>query len=200
MSRFVSRFWRFCTEWTVDRKRNVKMVTGCAAFATVCISCTKNVPPGHVGLLEDWNGNMKPHIFDDTMTYVYLPIYQRPISFRVTPVKKKFIKEYKTKDGKTIEIVLQMRLQPKIPYAIEIYSRFGKDYAKRFVEQEASLDVSSVVAQHTFEELVANNENTDLIVDKVIERFKDACIFHRVRLSEASIIFRDPEDVDAESE
>lgn len=57
----------------------------------------RRVTPGHVGLLEDWQGNLQPYIYDDSQMVIAPPIWYRIVNIRLIPVKKRFIKEYKSK-------------------------------------------------------------------------------------------------------
>eukprot|EP00386_Alphamonas_edax_P009978 GDKI01032564.1.p1 GENE.GDKI01032564.1~~GDKI01032564.1.p1 ORF type:complete len:222 (-),score=46.75 GDKI01032564.1:133-756(-) len=191
-SRWAHKLKVALTEWTPEKKRNWRLVLGTTFMCGTFWSCTKRVPPGHVGLIEDWNGNLKPYIYDDKMLHLYLPIYQRPVSIRVIPVKKKLIREFQTADDKPIEVLLQAKLQPRIPYVPEIYLRFGRDFGRAFLEQEGIIDLTNVIKQHTYETLIANDSETDKVVREIVTRLEEACAFHKLHIKDVSIIFRDP--------
>eukprot|EP00971_Amphidinium_carterae_P217632 4320105-Amphidinium_carterae.1 len=87
------------------------------------------------------------------------------VQIRLIPVKKRFIREYKTKDGRDVEVRLICRLQPKVHWVPEIYVKFGKDYGKGFLEKEAHVDICEVCKQYTFDELVHGSEEN---VDKAL--------------------------------
>mmetsp|Transcript_137422 Transcript_137422/g.293684 ORF Transcript_137422/g.293684 Transcript_137422/m.293684 type:complete len:214 (-) Transcript_137422:57-698(-) len=172
-----------------------RMVGGVGAMSLALMSM-KRVAPGHVGLIEDINGNLRPYVYDDGQLVIAIPVWQRCINVRLIPVKKRFIKEYKTKDGRDIEVRLLCRLQPKVHWVPEIYYKFGKDYGRGFLEREASVDISEVVKEHTFDELVSGNEDAvDAIANEISARLDDACSFHKIKIAteETSIVFLDPE-------
>jgi len=156
----------------------------------------KRIVPGHVGLIEDLNGNVRPYVYDDSQLVLAIPIWEHCVNVRLIPVKKRFIKEYQTKDGRDVEVRVLCRLQPKVHWVPEIYCKFGKDYGRGFLEKEATVDISEVVKQHTFDELVHGSEDdTEKIAQEISFRMADACNFHKIRIAkeETSILFLDPE-------
>eukprot|EP00441_Pelagodinium_beii_P039478 CAMPEP_0197637226 /NCGR_PEP_ID=MMETSP1338-20131121/12515_1 /TAXON_ID=43686 ORGANISM="Pelagodinium beii, Strain RCC1491" /NCGR_SAMPLE_ID=MMETSP1338 /ASSEMBLY_ACC=CAM_ASM_000754 /LENGTH=120 /DNA_ID=CAMNT_0043209617 /DNA_START=198 /DNA_END=560 /DNA_ORIENTATION=- len=115
---------------------------------------------------------------------------------RLIPVKKRFIKEYKTKDGRDVEVRLLCRLQPKVHWTPEIYYKFGKDYGRGFLEKEATVDIAEVVKNYTLDELVNGSEEfVDSVADQLSSRIADACNFHKIKIAkdETTISFLDPE-------
>lgn len=177
-------------------QKNLGRCFGGIGFFSIALSSMKRVTPGHVGLIEDWNGNLRPYIYDDSQLVLSIPIWQRCINMRLIPVKKRFIKEYKTKDDKDVEVRLLCRLQPKVHWVPEIYYKFGKDYGRGFLEKEATVDISEVVKKYTLGELVAGPEDDmDAIAAEIATRLNDACSFHKIKIAteETSIIFLDPE-------
>ena len=80
------------------------------------------------------------------------------------------------------QVMLQMKMAPKIYYVPEIYLRFGRDYGRSFLEQEAAVDVNSVISQHNFDELVSDDADTEDIVDEIVSRIEDAAFFHKIKL------------------
>ena len=50
---------------------------------------------------QDWQGNLQPYIYDDSQMVLAIPFWHRCIHIRLIPVKKRFIKEFKTKAGAT---------------------------------------------------------------------------------------------------
>merc|ERR1712187_774137 len=146
--------------------------------------------------MGDQLGNLRPYVYDDGQLVIAIPIWQRCINMRLIPVKKRFIKEYKTKDGRDVEVRLLCRLQPKVHWVPEIYYKFGKDYGRGFLEKEASVDIAEVVGNHTFDELVKGpEENVDSIAAEIRDRVHDACAFRKIGIAkeETEIIFLDPE-------
>merc|ERR1712113_1064846 len=101
-------------------------------------------------------------------------------------------KEYRTSDGRDVEVRLLCRSQPKVHWVPEIYYKFGKDYGRGFLEKEASIDIAEVVKEHTFEELVNGTEEAvEKIAEAISARISDACAFHKIKIAEeeTSIVF-----------
>ncbi|CAJ1401310.1 unnamed protein product [Effrenium voratum] len=170
-------------------------------FGVLALFSMKRVTPGHVALIEDWQGNLQPYIYDDSQMVLAIPFWHRCIHIRLIPVKKRFIKEFKTKDNRDVEVRLVCRMQPKVHWVPEIYYKFGKDYGRGFLEKEASVDISEVVKLHTFAELVSGPEDAvEAIADEINLRINDACTFHKIKIAkdETSIVFLDPEGDDVD--
>merc|ERR1712187_356154 len=124
--------------------------------------------------MGDQLGNLRPYVYDDGQLVIAIPIWQRCINMRLIPVKKRFIKEYKPKDGRDVEVRLLCRLQPKVHWVPEIYYKFGKDYGRGFLEKEVSVDISEVVLHHTFDELVSGSDDAmDAITEEIRNRIHD---------------------------
>merc|ERR1719174_1782150 len=165
------------------------------------LTSMKRVTPGHVGLIEDWNGNLRPYVCDDSQLVLAIPGFQHIINMRLIPVKKRFIKEYKTKDGRDVEVRLLCRLQPKVHWVPEIYTKFGKDYGRGFLEREATVDIADIVRMYTLEELLRGSEESiDRIADEISDRITDACTFHKLKIAkeETNVVFVDPENPEDE--
>mmetsp|Transcript_10554 Transcript_10554/g.19427 ORF Transcript_10554/g.19427 Transcript_10554/m.19427 type:complete len:199 (+) Transcript_10554:108-704(+) len=179
-----------------ENLKNMGRLVGGVGFFSLMLGSMKRVTPGHVGLIEDWNGNLRPYIYDDSQLILAIPFFQHCINMRLIPVKKRFIKEYKTKDDKDVEVRLLCRLQPKVHWVPEIYMSFGKDYGRGFLEREATVDIQEVVKRYSFAELVSGEEEAvDKIADEIADRVADACSFHKIKIAkeETSIVFVDPE-------
>uniref|UniRef100_A0A7S4PSM1 Band 7 domain-containing protein n=1 Tax=Alexandrium monilatum TaxID=311494 RepID=A0A7S4PSM1_9DINO len=179
-----------------ENLKNLARMVGGVSFFSLALLSMKRVAPGHVGLIEDRAGNLRPYVYDDGQLVLAIPIWQRCINIRLIPVKKRFIKEFKTKDGRDVEVRLLCRLQPKVHWVPEIYYKFGKDYGRGFLEKEATVDISEVVKNHTFEELVRGSEDAvDAIAEEISDRLYDACAFHKIKVAkeETTIVFLDPE-------
>merc|ERR1712083_1113408 len=140
-------------------------------------------------------GNLRPYVYDDGQLVIAIPIWQRCVNMRLIPVKKRFIKEYKTADGRDVEVRLLCRLQPRVHWVPEIYYKFGKDYGRGFLEREATVDIAEVVDKHTFDELIRGPEDkVEAIAETISQRITDACTFHKIKIAneETSIVFLDP--------
>merc|ERR1719408_572274 len=148
----------------IDNQKNLaRLIGSCSAVGTALLSM-KRVAPGHVGIIEDMRGNLRPYVYDDGQLVLAVPFWQRCINIRLIPVKKRFIKEYYTKDDKEVEVRLLCRMCPKVHWVPEIYLKFGMDYGRGFLEQEASIDIGSIVKQYTLAELVGGPEE---VVDAI---------------------------------
>eukprot|EP00403_Amphidinium_massartii_P018846 CAMPEP_0178426860 /NCGR_PEP_ID=MMETSP0689_2-20121128/29448_1 /TAXON_ID=160604 /ORGANISM="Amphidinium massartii, Strain CS-259" /LENGTH=193 /DNA_ID=CAMNT_0020048551 /DNA_START=21 /DNA_END=599 /DNA_ORIENTATION=+ len=176
----------------VENQKNIaKLMAGSATFGLMLLSM-KRVVPGHVGIIEDLNGNVRPYLYDDSQLILAIPIWQRCVNIRLIPVKKRFIREYKSKDGRDVEVRLICRLQPKVHWVPELYVKFGKDYGKGFLEKEATVDIGEVCKQYTFDELVNGSEELmDKIAEEIILRICDACSFHKIKIAkeETMVVF-----------
>jgi hypothetical protein len=179
-----------------ENLKNFGRLVGGMSFFSLGLLSMKRVTPGHVGLIEDRRGNLRPYVYDDGQLVLAIPIWQRCINIRLIPVKKRFIKEFTTRDSRAVEVRLLCRLQPKVHWVPEIYYKFGKDYGRGFLEKEASVDISEVVSKYTFEELVKGPEDAvDGIAEEIRNRIHDACAFHKIVIAkeETELHFLDPE-------
>jgi len=197
MSALSGRLKRF-TLWfkSTENLKNLGRMTGGITFFSLALLSMKRVSPGHVGLIEDLNGNLRPYVYDDRQLVIAIPIWQRCINMRFIPVKKRFIKEYTTKDNRNVEVRLLCRLQPKVHWIPEIYYKFGKDYGRGFLEREATVDIADVVKNYTLDELVHGQEDfVDRIADEISSRLVDTCCFHKIKIAqeETTVVFLDPE-------
>mmetsp|Transcript_44316 Transcript_44316/g.103570 ORF Transcript_44316/g.103570 Transcript_44316/m.103570 type:complete len:199 (+) Transcript_44316:21-617(+) len=182
-----------------NNQKNLARFGGGMSFCVLTMMSMKRVTPGHVGLIEDWQGALRPYIYDDSQLVLAIPFWHRLINMRLIPVKKRYIKEFKTKDGRDVEVRLVCRLQPKVHWIPEIYYKFGKDYGRGFLEKEASVDISEVVKTRTFAELISGTEDqVDAIAEEINQRIIDACQFHKIKIAkdETSIVFLDPDEDD----
>jgi hypothetical protein len=154
-----------------ENVKNLGRLLGGVSFFSLGLLSMKRVTPGHVGLIEDYRGNLRPYVYDDGQLVLAIPIWQRCINVRLIPVKKRFIKEFKTRDSRDVEVRLLCRLQPKVHWVPEIYYKFGKDYGRGFLEKEASVDIAEIVGKHTFDELVKGSEEAvDVIAEEIRNR------------------------------
>eukprot|EP00923_Selenidium_pygospionis_P036258 GHVN01063594.1.p1 GENE.GHVN01063594.1~~GHVN01063594.1.p1 ORF type:complete len:160 (+),score=30.36 GHVN01063594.1:422-901(+) len=129
---------------------------------------------------------------DEKSVFMTIPYYHRSHWIRLIPVQKRIIRTFKTKDGKYIEVMALIRMEPQVWNIPLIFNRFGKDYAKGFIEQECAFDVEMFVKENNFDDLVANDQQTDVLLKSLAERFLDAAAFHKIKLFEAVVTFRKP--------
>ncbi|KAF4750528.1 hypothetical protein FOZ62_012358 [Perkinsus olseni] len=120
---------------------------------------------------------------------------------REIPAKKRFIKEFVTKDDRNVEIRMLCSISAKVHWMPEIYYKFGKDFGRGFLEREATIDVEEVVRKYTLEELLEDGEPLDKAIAEIKLRLDDAAAYHKVSFdhAETTIVFVDPE-VDDEDE
>lgn len=125
-----------------------------------------------------------------------LPFWEHVILIRENPVKKRFIKEFKTSDNKEIEARLIVSIQPPAHWMPEIFYKFGKDYGRTFLEREATIDFEEVCKRYTTKELLESGNDSQAVAE-LKERLHDAAAFHRLQITEANISFIDPSaDID----
>nr|ACT87567.1 prohibitin-like protein [Amoebophrya sp. ex Karlodinium veneficum] len=105
---------------------------------------------------------------------------------RLIPVKKRFVRSFKSKDGEDVEVRLVIRFQPKIHWMPEIYKHFGKDYGRSFLQREGSLDIEQVIKLHNCSDLTdPKKEAYQLrVIEEIRFRLLDACIFHHIKMDE----------------
>ena len=181
-------------KWSCVNRRNlfmlgVTVVAGTASFATLRL-----IPGGHVGLVVDRLGKVQPFVFESKQLVMIVPFWQRIVSMRTMPVRKRFIKEFPTKDGNTVEIRLVVSMEAKMHNLPETYKKFGKDFSRSFLEREASIDCEEVVKKYTFAELLVDGPQYEDACAELALRLDDAAAFHKLKIvkGETSIVFVDP--------
>ncbi|EPR58527.1 putative prohibitin family protein [Toxoplasma gondii RUB] len=192
----ASSFSRWCRTWDAEKRANARVLVGSLLLAGAAWSCGKRVPGGYVGFIQYRDGSVTPYLWEEQAVFPFLPYFQKPVTMRVLPAYKKMSKILTTKDGKEIEAAVKVRLQPKVAFVPELYLRFGREFGRAFLHQELSIDLRSVVKEHSYASLINNDEETDRIVDEIVERFQDAAAFHKVIITEISVVFRNPDDDD----
>ncbi|PHJ24116.1 prohibitin family protein [Cystoisospora suis] len=186
----------FFGDWNPEKSKNARVLVGTVLVAGTLWSCGKRIPGGYVGFLQYRDGTISPGLWEEEAVVPFLPFYHKPVTMRVMPAYKKLRRIYTTKDNKEVEAAVRVRLQPKIAFIPEIYLRFGREFGRAFLNEELNIDLKSVIKEHTYAELVKNDENTDKIVDDLVARFQDAAAFHKIILTEVSVLFRNPDDED----
>eukprot|EP00920_Eleutheroschizon_duboscqi_P002175 GHVT01005400.1.p1 GENE.GHVT01005400.1~~GHVT01005400.1.p1 ORF type:complete len:429 (-),score=127.77 GHVT01005400.1:123-1409(-) len=170
------------------------VLLGLMALTTV-VTC--RVPGGHVViLLHGASNKYKPYVFDDKQVVLYNPFTHRPILFRILPVTKRIKLNFPTKDSIPIEIFLQCTFAPRVENIFELVERFGRDYGRVFLEDEAARDVAAVVSSFDAAQLTDQEHAAGQAVDQLVSRLRDAAAFHKIVASEITIVFRhgQPED------
>ncbi|GAB65291.1 prohibitin-like protein [Plasmodium cynomolgi strain B] len=141
---------------------------GMCVITSLFFYCTfKKVPEGYICLVQNKN--------DDT----------------------KFTRVYETLDKKKVRVKLQVKMKPKIPFIIEIFSSFGVNYSTNYIEKEMNLDIMNVVKNYHLDTLVEENKEAnrmphvtvDEVVDQIMDRFYDCSVFHKIILLDVSILF-----------
>ena len=186
--------------WASANKKNIAVfgitaTAGIASFATL-----KLIPGGHVGIVVDRLGNVRPYVFESKQLVIIAPFWERIVSMRTMPVRKRFIKEFTTRDGKAVEARLVVSMEAKMHWLPEIYKKFGKDFARSFLEREASIDVEEVCKKYTAAELMNDGPGYEEACSDIALRLDDAAAFHKVKVvkGETSIVFVDPAAEDDE--
>ena len=167
----------------------ITVFTGTASFAAL-----KLIPGGHVGLVIDRLGNVQPWVFESKQLVIIVPFWQKLVSMRTMPVRKRFIKESKTKDGKDIEVRLVVSMEAKLHYLPETFIKFGKDFSRAFLEREAGVDCEEVCKRYTASELMNDGPSYEEACMDLSQRLDDAAAFHKLKIvkGETSIVFVDP--------
>ncbi len=168
---------------------SLSVLAGTSTFAGL-----KLIPGGHVGLVVDRLGNVQPWVFESKQLVVIVPFWQQIVSMRTMPVRKRFIKEFRTKDGKVVEVRLVISVEAKLHYLPETYIKFGKDFARSFLEREATVDCEEVCKQYTAAELMQDGPAYDKACTELSLRINDAAAYHKLKIAsgETSIVFVDP--------
>ena len=169
---------------------SLTLLAGTASFTALRL-----IPGGHVGLVVDRLGNVQPWVFESKQVVVIIPFWQRIVSMRTMPVRKRFIKEFETKDGKKVEVRLVVSVEAKMHYLPETYMKFGKDFSRSFLEREASVDCEEVCKKYSASELINDGPSYENACTEIALRLDDAAAFHKLKIvkGETSIVFVDPD-------
>ena len=168
---------------------SLTLTVGASTFAALRL-----IPGGHVGLVVDRLGNVQPWVFESKQLVFVLPFWQRIVSMRTMPVRKRFIKEFTAKDGKAVEVRLVVSVEAKTHYLPETYMKFGKDFARSFLDREASIDCEEICKKFTAAELMNDGPAYENACIELAQRLDDAAAFHKLKIvkGETSIVFVDP--------
>ena len=168
---------------------SLTVFSGTATFAAL-----KLIPGGHVGLVVDRLGNVQPWVFESKQLVVIFPFWQKLVSMRTMPVRKRFIKEFTTKDAHQVEVRLVVSMEAKTHYLPETYMKFGKDFSRAFLEREATVDCEEVCKRYTWAELMNDGPAYEEACMDLALRLDDAAAFHKLKIvkGETSIVFVDP--------
>jgi hypothetical protein len=180
--------------WTKVNRRNLAMLSLTVFTGTASFAALKLIPGGHVGLVVDRLGNVQPWVFESKQLVVIVPFWQRIVSMRTMPVRKRFIKEFETADGKQVEVRLVVSMEAKMHYLPETYIKFGKDFSRAFLEREASIDCEEVCKKYAAADLINDGPLYDQACTEIALRLDDAAAFHKLKIvkGETSIVFVDP--------
>ena len=186
--------------WARTNRKNlgvlsVTLMAGVGSFAALRL-----IPGGHVGLVVDRLGNVQPWVFESKQLVFVVPFWQRIVSMRTMPVRKRFIKEFKSKDGRDVEVRLVVSVEARTHYLPETYMKFGKDFSRSFLEREASIDCEEVVKKYTAEELLNDGPPYEDACTELALRLDDAAAFHKLKIvkGDTSIVFVDPNEEEDE--
>ncbi|KJP89093.1 hypothetical protein AK88_01179 [Plasmodium fragile] len=183
--------------------KSLKLLSMCVLTSLFCYCTFKKVPEGYICLVQNKNdATVLPYIYDDLMTFFFNPFKYKVHIIRVIPIQKKFTRVYETLDKKKVRVKLQVKMKPKIPFIIEIFSSFGANYSTNYIEKEMNLDIMNVVKNYHLDVLVDENKEAsrmphvvtvDDAVDEIMDRFYDCSVFHKIILLDVSIVFEQVE-------
>ena len=173
-----------------NQKAMIAGLLGVSASACTLASL-QTIPADHLGIVRNRSGGIRTHVFHSTEVAMVIPFWEHVILIRENPVKKRFIKEFKTADNKEVEARLMVSIQPPAHWMPEIFYKFGKDYGRTFLEREATIDFEEVCKKYTAKDLLESGSDSDAVSEMKL-RLQDAAAFHRLQIAEASISFIDP--------
>ncbi|CAD49203.1 hypothetical protein PFBG_00764 [Plasmodium falciparum 7G8] len=177
--------------------KNVKLLTCCIITTLFFYFTLKKVPEGYVCLVQNkYDGKVIPYIYDDLMTFFFNPLKYKVIHMRIIPIQRKYTNVYETLDKQKIKVKLEVKMKPKIPFIIDIYSTFGINYSTCYIEKEMNFDLKNVIKYYNLNTLLENNQSVhddnatvDDAIDQIMDRFYDSSIFHKIILMDVTILF-----------
>ncbi|CDO62811.1 prohibitin-like protein, putative [Plasmodium reichenowi] len=177
--------------------KNVKLLTCCIITTLFFYFTLKKVPEGYVCLVQNkYDGKVIPYIYDDLMTFFFNPLKYKVIHMRIIPIQRKYTNVYETLDKQKIKVKLEVKMKPKIPFIIDIYSTFGINYSTSYIEKEMNFDLKNVIKYYNLNTLLENNQSVhddnatvDDAIDQIMDRFYDSSIFHKIILMDVTILF-----------
>ncbi|SOV74178.1 prohibitin-like protein, putative [Plasmodium sp. gorilla clade G3] len=177
--------------------KNFKLLTCCIITTLFFYFTLKKVPEGYVCLVQNkYDGKVIPYIYDDLMTFFFNPLKYKVIHMRIIPIQRKYTNVYETLDKQKIKVKLEVKMKPKIPFIIDIYSTFGINYSTSYIEKEMDLDLKNVIKYYSLNTLLENNQGVnddngtiDDAIDQIMDRFYDSSIFHKIILMDVTILF-----------
>ena len=180
--------------WAKTNRKNLAVLSATVFAGASSFAALRLIPGGHVGLVVDRLGNVQPWVFESKQLVFVVPFWQSIVSMRTMPVRKRFIKEFESKDGKEIEVRLVVSVEARTHYLPETFKKFGKDFARSFLEREASIDCEEVVKRYTASELINDGPAYEQACMELALRLDDAAVFHKLKIikGETSIVFVDP--------
>ncbi|EAN31898.2 SPFH domain / Band 7 family protein [Theileria parva strain Muguga] len=176
----------------------------------VIVSMIKIIPPGHVGIVVRKDGKVDQFNNKGRLALFHIPFIEKPIAFRITPIRKKIIRTCETSDGKKVEVVIFLTLAAKVPFSSHIYSIYGVNFTNGFVEKELNFDIDQVIKKFKMDDLILSpdiienlehkkgniytiNSSIDKANEELIERFNDAGTFNKILVSDVNISYRRPD-------
>ena len=180
--------------WTRTNRKNLAVLSVTLFAGVGSFAALRLIPGGHVGLVVDRLGNVQPWVFESKQLVFVVPFWQQIVSMRTMPVRKRFIKEFTSKDSKDVEVRLVVSVEARTHYLPETYKKFGKDFARSFLEREASIDCEEVIKKYTAAELLNDGPAYEAACMELALRLDDAAAFHKLKIikGETSIVFVDP--------
>ena len=184
-------------EWITSNKRHIALASGAVLGSISVIKSMRQIPPDHIGIVRNLSGGLRQHVFHSSEIALIIPWWEQVILMREKPVQKRFIKEFKSLDGKTVEARLVVAIEPPVHWMPEIFYKFGRDFGRTFLEREAVIDFEEVCKKYKKSELIEEGPQKEAAIQDLELRISDAATYHRLKMDELRITFLDPDlDVD----
>jgi len=179
--------------WLRNHRKAMAVTVAGVSTSLLVLSSLSPIPIDHVGIVRNRSGGIRKQVFHSSEVAMIVPFWERVILIREKPVNKRFIKEFGTHDKKTVESRLIIKIQPPVHWMPEVFYKFGKDYGRTFLEREATIDFEEVCKRYDIADLLKSGEKQDAAVAELKVRLEDAATFHRLKISDVSISFVDPQ-------
>lgn len=104
-----------------------------------------------------------------------------------------------------MQAVIFFDLQAKLAYASQIYTIYGTNFSKEFVEKELVFDVEQVVKKYNRADLLVQSDDIEHLIEhngrqvatlknheatsEIVERFNDAGAFNKIMIDQQYCMF-----------
>ncbi|KAL8428206.1 hypothetical protein Efla_005308 [Eimeria flavescens] len=83
-----------------------------------------------------------------------------------------------------LPVFIQIRVAPKLAFAPEIFSHFGLNYAREFLDSEVETDVKDIIQRFDFTELVGEPPAGEKAKEEIEDAIRTAAAFFKLVISE----------------